>query len=166
MTRFYDAVAKASQLLSREKGLKAVIFLTDGNDNMSGFSLRDIRDMNIGEGIFVYGIGLGDVDHGSLEDLTAATGGEYRIARSSRDLYNLYNEVQSRYYQRFSGSVSNTGSFTVTSVPAGRPVTVDGVSVGRTPVRIDSRPAGRYDIRVEFPRGTWQCPRGIKAGVS
>lgn len=164
MTRFYDAVAKASQVLSRQSGMKVIIFLTDGNDNMSGFSLQDIREMNIGEGVFVYGIGLGDVDHRSFHDLAAATGGDYRAAGSSADLAGLYEEVQSGYYRRFHEEMSDTGSFTVTSVPGGRPVTVNGVSVGRTPVKIDSRPPGRYDIRVAFQNGTWECSAESRPG--
>lgn len=164
MTRFYDAVAKASQILSRQNGMKVIIFLTDGNDNMSAFNLQNIREMNIGEGIFVYGIGLGDVDHTSFRSLADATGGEYRVARSSGELATLYEEVRTGYYRRFRDEMSDTGGFTVTSVPTGRPVTVDGVSAGRTPVKIDARPAGRYDIRVGFQYGTWECSAESRPG--
>ncbi len=56
-TALYDAIAKAASTLRQESGAKIIVFLTDGDDTGSKFSLRDLESMNLSEGIFVYGRG-------------------------------------------------------------------------------------------------------------
>ena len=61
-TALYDAIAKAATLIHSESGARIIVFLTDGDDSASKFRLKDIKNMNLSEGIFIYGIGLGNVN--------------------------------------------------------------------------------------------------------
>lgn len=156
-TRLHDAIAAGVRLLQNRSGLRVVVFLTDGNDNMSNLSLRDIRQMNIGENVMLYGLGLGNVDHAAMRDIAIAGGGAYENTGTAAQLYDLYDRVRSRYYQKVDTMLATMSGITVTSLPAGRPVLVDGEVVGNTPLRVDGLDPARYDVTVEFERGTWSC---------
>jgi len=56
-THLYDAVAAGVRMLAGIEGQKVVVYLTDGNDNGSILSARELHQMNIGENVFVYGVG-------------------------------------------------------------------------------------------------------------
>jgi uncharacterized protein YegL len=163
-TRLYDAIARAGQLLIGQPGFKVIVYLTDGSDNRSTFSLRNIREMNIGEGVFVYGIGLGDVDHGSLRRLSAVTNGRYKNTGDYTRLAGLYGEVLSSHYRAVDEVYGSTGSFVVTSVPSGRQVRINGNPAGTTPLRIDNLPEEEHSVEVAFPLGLWECEAPSRAG--
>ncbi len=156
LTRLYDALAKAAQVLNSQDGIKVIVFLTDGRDNKSTLNLTDIRSMNLGEGIFVYGLGLGDVDGNALAALTSATGGTYGYAKVSGGLLDLYGRVHSHYYDT-AATLASAGAFTITSVPSGVQVKLDGKVVGTTPLKLDGVPVGDHEVRVEFKLGSWVC---------
>lgn len=156
-TRLHDAIAAGVRLLHRRQGLRVVVFLTDGDDNRSSLSLRDIRQMNIGENVMLYGVGLGNVDHSSMSDIAIAGGGTYENTNSPSDLATLYDRIRNRYYAKVDTILTTTSGMTVTSLPAGRPVRIDGEVLGNTPLRLDGLDPSRYDVSVEFQRGTWSC---------
>jgi hypothetical protein len=54
--------------------------------------------MNLGEGIFVYGLGLGDVDGNALAALHLCDRGNLRLRQGLRRLLDLYGRVHSHYY--------------------------------------------------------------------
>ncbi len=163
-TRLYDAVARAGQMLIGRSGLKVIVYLTDGIDNKSTFSLRNIREMNIGEGVFVYGIGLGDVDHSSLQGLSSATTGEYKSTGDYTRLAGLYSEILTSHYRAADDVYAATGSFVVTSIPSGRPVKINGRQMGNTPLKIENLPEDNHSVEVSFSLGVWQCTAPAKAG--
>ena len=163
-TRIYDAIAAGARMLAGKRGQKVIVFLTDGRDNESTFTLEDIRQMNIGEGIFVYGIGLGDIEHIKLEGLATATGGKYRIASGPEKLVELYHEVQQKHYEVVERQEQKTGGYSISSIPLGRPVFVDGKEIGSTPVKIDNVPEGRHVVEVHFNKGIWKCDDSVQAG--
>lgn len=156
-TRLHDAIAAGVRLLQRRAGLRVVVFLTDGNDNMSNLSLRDIRQMNIGENVMLYGVGLGNVDHRSMHDIAVAGGGAYENTGTAAELSDLYDRVRNRYYHKVDTTLSTTSGVTVTSLPAGRTVRINGEAAGTTPLRIDGLEPSSHDITVEFQRGEWSC---------
>ncbi len=164
-TRFYDAVGAAARMLKGKSGRTAILFLTDGNDNESSFSLNNIRQMNIGEQNVVYGIGLGNVDHKGISALSTATGGQYRAARGSGELNSLYTELQNLYYTEHKAAVSTFGGYTVTSLPDNRKVYLDGTLVGSSPVNIDRIRPGEHVVQVEFDNGLWECRSQLQAGT-
>ena len=159
-TRLHDAIGTAARLLAGESGQRAIIFLTDGDDNRSSFSLSDIRQITVGEGIFVYGVGVGNVDHDGFRKLTRATGGVYHVAEGIEQIRSIYADVQSAYYQRI--DTESSGAISVTSRPWNRPVKIDGSVVGDTPITIYGYEPGRYTIEVEFQKGTWECVTEVR----
>jgi hypothetical protein len=160
-TSLYDAIAKAAIHLSSENGARIIVFLTDGDDTGSKFSLKEIRGMNLSEGIFIYGIGLGSVNKKGLDDLVDVTGGKYYTSASSNDLYTIYDRVLNAYYKNHGNKLKSTASITIRSIPSNQIVVMDGKMVGNTPVKLDGLAPKEYDIQIQFDRGTWE--QNVKA---
>ncbi len=163
-TALYDAIAKAASTLRQESGAKIIVFLTDGDDTGSKFSLRDLESMNLSEGIFVYGIGLGKVNTTSLDRLAKATDGTYYPVKSSGDLYTIYDRVVNAYYNNYGSSLSKTASMTVRSLPSNMSVIIDGKERGKTPFKLDGLAPKNVNVKVQFNRGEWDCMVDLKAG--
>ena len=163
-THLYDAIGRASSSLRSISGSKIIIFLTDGDDTGSKFSIGDIRSMNLSEGIFVYGIGLGKVDKSSLDDLSEATNGTYFTAKSSSDLYNIYDKVIQAYYKNYGNNLSKNASMTIRSLPSGMNVSINGKNKGKTPLKLEGLNPGNTDVVVEFQRGEWNCSTRLETG--
>ena len=163
-TALYDAIAKAATNLYNESGARIIVFLTDGDDTGSKFSLKDIRSMNLSEGIFVYGIGLGSVNKKGLDDLVDATGGSYYAAATSNDLHTIYDRVLNAYYSNHGNKLESTSSMTIRSIPSNQAVVIDGQTKGKTPVKLDGLTPKEYDVQVQFDRGTWQYKMQTKKG--
>jgi len=163
-THLYDAIARASSSLRSVSGSKIIIFLTDGDDTGSKFSIKDIKSMNLSEGVFVYGVGLGQVNKSALDDLSKATDGAYFTARSSRDLYNIYDRVIKEYYKNYGNNLSKTASMIIRSLPSGMQIRIDGNQRGKTPLKLEGLKPGLSDIYVEFKRGDWSCNTKLDAG--
>ena len=163
-TALYDGIAKSASSLRDVVGSKIIIFLTDGRDNKSRFKLKDIRNMNISEGIFIYGIGLGDVDTRSLSDLVQATNGEYYHVNKPDDLSNIYDKVIKAYYNDYGNTLSETGSVLIHSIPSNRPVYVEGKIRGKTPLKLDRVIEGEYDVNIQFDVGDWDCTIDVANG--
>ena len=163
-TALYDAIAKAATNLYNESGARIIVFLTGGDDTGSKFSLKDIRSMNLSEGIFVYGIGLGSVNKKGLDDLVDATGGSYYAAATSNDLHTIYDRVLNAYYSNHGNKLESTSSMTIRSIPSNQAVVIDGQTKGKTPVKLDGLTPKEYDVQVQFDRGTWQYKVQTKKG--
>ena len=163
-TALYDAIAKAATNLYNESGARIIVFLTDGDDTGSKFSLKDIRSMNLSEGIFVYGIGLGSVNKKGLDDLVDATGGSYYAAATSNDLHTIYDRVLNAYYSNHGNKLESTSSMIIRSIPSNQAVVIDGQTKGKTPVKLDGLTPKAYDVQVQFDRGTWQYKVQTKKG--
>ena len=163
-TALYDAIAKAATNLYNESGARIIVFLTDGDDTGSKFSLKDIRSMNLSEGIFVYGIGLGSVNKKGLDDLVDATGGSYYAAATSNDLHTIYDRVLNAYYSNHGNKLESTSSMIIRSIPSNQAVVIDGQTKGKTPVKLDGLTPKEYDVQVQFDRGTWQYKVQTKKG--
>lgn len=163
-TALYDAIARAASILRQESGAKIIVFLTDGDDTGSKFSLRDLESMNLSEGIFVYGIGLGKVNTTSLDRLSKATDGTYYPVKSSGDLYTIYDRVVNAYYNNYGSNLSKTASMTVRSLPSNMSVIIDGKERGKTPFKLDGLTPKNANVKVQFNRGEWGCMVDLKAG--
>lgn len=165
-TALYDAIARATLMLAGRKGARIIVFLTDGQDNESRYTIQDIEKMNVSEGIFVYGIGLGNVDIKTLHGLSRATNGTFEHTRNSANLKDLYLRVLSEYYRRYGNQLSDTSSLIIKSVPDGQQVILDGRKVGTTPFRRDAVNSEVEQIKVGmiFERGIWECNAVTKPG--
>ncbi|MBT3233504.1 MAG: VWA domain-containing protein [Calditrichaeota bacterium] len=163
-TALYDAMAKSISILSRQSSSKIIVFLTDGRDGSSLYTAQNINSMSVSEGIFVYGIGLGDVDTQVLHDMTNSTNGNCEITKRSSELADIYSRVLSGYYKRFGRKKTDSGGITVKSIPSGETVKLDGQNMGRTPVKLDNIDPGEHQVAVEFNRGVGRCKIPVEIG--
>lgn len=161
-TVLYDALAQAVAELRGISGMRVIVYMTDGTDTGSRFSMRDVERMCAAEGVFVYGIGMGKVDRRALDRLSEATGGLVTYAAASSDLEGLYRHVMSTYYETYGSG--DWGSYTVRSLPDSRPVYIDGQSMGSTPLKVDRVAVGKHTLEVRFERGTWSCSGPAASG--
>lgn len=95
-TAFYDAVYAAVDEVNSGSGIKAVVAMTDGEDNASIHSLsqviRHARQLDIP----VYVVGLGNVNKKVLRKLAKETGGEYYYTNDPAQLTSIYLSISKR----------------------------------------------------------------------
>lgn len=163
-TALYDAIASGFDNLRPLQGARIILYLTDGQDNQSHFTINDIRSMTKSENIFVYGIGLGNVEVNKLQNLSSATEGYFSMANSPSELQNLYKDVLAKYYQKYGTALTKTGALTIKSIPGNLPVSVSGGKRGRTPISLSSLQPGNYQVNIDYGEGSWQAEAKIKAG--
>jgi hypothetical protein len=89
-------VYKALELLKDKEGVKYIIALTDGDDNMSAKSLNEVIAYANRCEVPIYNIGLGNVTTKPLKDMSVKTQGEFFYAKKSSDLQKVYEEVKRR----------------------------------------------------------------------
>jgi len=95
-TAFYDAVYTAITETTKEDPARrrAIIALTDGNDNRSMYTIQDVVDYAKQADIPIYTIGLGDyVESTTLQYLAAQTDGLYFFAPDSSNLKSIYDTI-------------------------------------------------------------------------
>jgi len=163
-TKLYDAIARSIRRLLDREGGRIVVFLTDGRDTGSRYTAEELRKIGVSEGLFVYGIGLGDVDRDALSALSATTGGTFEVAERSSDLRDLYPRVLTEYYRKYGDLLSRSGALSVRSLPDGRKVLVNEREEGASPVKLDALAPGTYRVQVFFENGTWACEIPVKEG--
>ena len=163
-TALYDGIARAALYLVNKKGNRVIVYLTDGNDNKSRYRLTELEKMTVSEGIFVYGIGLGQVDIEKLQQLSQKTNGTIQYTQRSSNLENLYLKVWNEYYNQYNKPQRDKGSLVVTSIPDGKEVIINGRKVGITPFREVSLEAKPIKIGIVYNQGIWECDAIIKSG--
>ena len=91
-TALWDAIVTGVQYLQPRTKKKAMIVLTDGDDNSSRFATyQSARTALINSNIVVYTIGLGNqLNPQPLKDIAAATKGKYYEAKVGADLDEIY----------------------------------------------------------------------------
>ncbi|MCF7859669.1 MAG: VWA domain-containing protein [Candidatus Cloacimonetes bacterium] len=162
-TKLYDAIVRATSELQKQDGNKIIVYFTDGQDTGSLLSLSEIEKINISEGTYIYGIGMGDVNVQALTRLSKITNGEFVISNNSRELNDVYNDIMVKYNNKYK-NMKRTCKVTVLSIPNSNNVTIDGVGYMGTPLNIDSFPAGNHDINVQFANGKARCTFSTELG--
>ncbi len=164
-TALYDGVAKAVQMLTQTKGKRTILYLTDGADNASSFTIEDIRKMNQSEGILLMGIGLGQVEVGKLTELQQATKGFFQHVHKEDELKSIYLTAQETYRKRYADPDQKSGNAVLKSLPDGLPVLVDDNDTqNTTPYKASRLQPGTHKFAVSFGNFKWQCQAPIKAG--
>ncbi len=163
-TKLYDAIARSILRIMNWEGGRIVVFLTDGRDTGSRYTAEELRKIGASEGLFVYGIGLGDVDQDALSALSAATGGTFEVTEQSSDLPDLYPRILAEYYRKYGDLLSRSGALSVRSLPDGRKVLVNAREEGFSPAKLDALTPGMYRVQVFFENGTWACEVPVKQG--
>jgi Ca-activated chloride channel homolog len=112
-TSLYDSLIFSLYYLGGSPGQRAVVLLSDGEDNASSFHFADVLESARRAGIAVYAIGINlprEGASGELARLAAETGGRSFFVRGTDELDGAYQEIQrdlrSRY--RVSYQSSNT----------------------------------------------------------
>ncbi len=105
-TRYYDAVSLAIKLLSEESGRRAVLAMTDGEDNISlEASLESTIRLAQKEGLPVHTLGLGSEDEIRTEALRFLAKETRGMAFSTRDvdgLKTIFEEIARGLSQSYS----------------------------------------------------------------
>jgi Ca-activated chloride channel family protein len=104
-TAFYDGVITALYYFRAERGQRALVVLTDGEDTISSSSWEDALAYARRSGVAIYPIGLGELKRGprdKLEALAEATGGRAFFVDRADELAGAYGrigeELRSRYF--------------------------------------------------------------------
>ena len=129
-TAMLDAIALGTHRMKLARNpRRALLILSDGADNNSRFSEREIRDMVLESDVRVYAIGLFHRSH-FLQQLADETGGKILIAQNLNELPDIVQrlsiEIRSNYVLGYvSNSLQNDGKYRKVKVelvqPAGRP---------------------------------------------
>jgi len=104
-TAFYDGVITALYYFRAERGQRALVVLTDGEDTISSSSWEDALAYARRSGVAIYTIGLGELKRGpraKLTELADATGGRAFFVDRADQLAGVYGliseELRSRYF--------------------------------------------------------------------
>ena len=99
-TRYYDAVAEALELVSKESGRRAVLAMTDGEDTFSQSATLDtviVAARRLGLPIHTLGLGSDDeIESDALKKLAVSTRGQYYSARQADQLRGIYEQLAKR----------------------------------------------------------------------
>ena len=93
-TAFYDAILVAIESLTGLEGINVVIALTDGCDNASMHTPKEIVASAKKHNVPIYCIGLGDVETETLKKITSSTNGFFAYANSSSSLDSVYQVLE------------------------------------------------------------------------
>ncbi len=105
-THFYDAVSEAVTLLSEETGRRAILAMTDGEDNLSLHAdLKSAIEAAQRAGLPVHTLGLGsegEIATAKLQQLATRTRGQAFGAREADGLSVIFEEIAKSLGQTYS----------------------------------------------------------------
>jgi len=128
-TSLYDSLIFSLYYLGGSQGQRAVLLLSDGEDNTSSFRFADVLESARRAGVAVYAIGIDLPREGArdqLAKLAAETGGRSFFVRVTDELDGAYQEIQrdlrSRYRISYQSSNTKPGeAFRTVRVEVARP---------------------------------------------
>jgi hypothetical protein len=93
-TALYSAISQAAQSLAARNGRRALVVMTDGEDNNSGSITIDsaIQQAKLASSP-VFPVGFGSADEAILTRLANETGGVYKKSATSADLNNILQSL-------------------------------------------------------------------------
>lgn len=112
-TALYDAVYLALRVPESDQRRAAVVVFSDGVDNRSWLSARDVVEAASRSGAVVYAVdarGPADPSHPFLDDVARATGGRVWRPRSVEDLRDRFLDVLKDIRARYLLSYTPTGA--------------------------------------------------------
>jgi uncharacterized protein YegL len=168
-TKLYDALAAGAKQLISNSDRRIIVYLTDGKDNGSNFNAGNLASMFQGENIFIYGIGVGDVDENSLQNISEITGGEFHTISSNNTgkLSSIYSDVLTSFYTNHTKNVTKKGALIVKSIPVGKVVRLNGKNAGVTPLKASNLPPRNFNVEVYFDNDRiWKKEIEIKGGYT
>lgn len=101
LTALYDAMLTGLNQLNTNNGVNVLVILTDGQNNKSKTTWKDVTERAINFDIPIYIIGLGNVNKDTLEMIADITSGQFIYTETSKSFSEIYsrisNEIQSFY---------------------------------------------------------------------
>jgi hypothetical protein len=97
-TAAWKATQQAVNLVATQSGSKAVILLTDGEDNASGFvTSTAVTTLAKSQGVLLFTIGLGqDAGRAQLSAMATGTGGAYYYTADPDSLTAVYRDITAK----------------------------------------------------------------------
>jgi VWFA-related protein len=97
-TALFDAIFQALQTLEAERprGKRAVVVLTDGEDNLSGHRVEEVigRAQRMETPLHLLGLGRSDeLDERVMKQMAEETGGTYHHAANQQKLYETFEDL-------------------------------------------------------------------------
>jgi VWFA-related protein len=136
-TAIYDAVYQAVDLTRLQSGRKAIILMTDGDDNSSTHTITATVNYAVQYSIPVYTIGLGITSGSSgettLQQIATQTGGKYYLAPTSSQLTSIYQSISQQLNNQY--MITYTSPIqcgTTSAVTVGITATYNGASDTKT----------------------------------
>ncbi len=96
MTALYDAMLVGVGQIAKGSGVRVLIVLTDGHDNVSKANCNNVISAANNEKIPIFIIGLGDVNIDTLQLIANSTKGEFYYTKSSASLDTVYATISKR----------------------------------------------------------------------
>ncbi len=92
-TALFSAIDQAIDQAKDRLGIRAILALSDGNDNISNVTAGEVIEKARLYGINIYTIGLGDDAEPTLRSIAYETGGQYFYSPTSKDLAMIYRMI-------------------------------------------------------------------------
>lgn len=104
-TALHDAVVHSLYYFRGMTGQRALVLLSDGDDNASWFKYQDALDYARRSGVAIYSIGFNVPGLGGLrrklEELSQETGGRAYYADKTEDLPGIYDQIEKELRSRY-----------------------------------------------------------------
>ena len=125
-TALHDALVHSLYYFRGVQGQRAMVLLSDGDDNASYISYKDAMEYASHSGVAVYTIGLNlsafDTGiKGKLSELSAASGGRAFFTNHPTELPAIYKQIETELRSRYLVAYNSTNS---SGTPGFRPVEV------------------------------------------
>lgn len=109
-TNISGAIRTALGELDGAGGTRAIILLTDGQDNNSEEEMQKVLKLAQKQDVAVFTVGLGDVNGSYLRHIAQSTGGKYIAAESSTELADIYRLLQQYIVNNYCFEYTITGN--------------------------------------------------------
>jgi Ca-activated chloride channel family protein len=96
LTALYDAMMAGLNELNEESAVNVLITLTDGQNNRSSTTWREVVAEAQKKEVPLYIIGVGDVNADTLKMMANSTGGQFYYTRHSSSLDSIYTSLQKK----------------------------------------------------------------------
>jgi VWFA-related protein len=125
-TALHDALVHTLYYFRGVQGQRAVVLLSDGDDNASFINYKDAIEYAKRSGVAVYTIGLNipmfeTGIRNKLGELAEATGGRTFLTSNPEELHGIYKQIETELRSRYLVAYNSTET---SGVPGFRPVEV------------------------------------------
>ncbi|MCZ8216287.1 MAG: VWA domain-containing protein, partial [Cyclobacteriaceae bacterium] len=125
LTALYDAMLAGLNQLNTSYGVNVLVTLTDGQNNKSKSSWKDVTERAAHLEIPIYIIGLGNVNKDTLQMIADMTNGQFIYTQTSESFRQIYSriskDIQSFYDLKYEShnlsAIESKRNLTITFLP-------------------------------------------------